>query len=228
METEDALSITKNPINGSYEDLTPEEAQQEALRLMTAAGVTAKVSAALGAVDETGDHAKRPWPHTAYVVTYKSGELVTVELPYKMGIGCVLHSFLRPIEALNHWPVGCKYTESDSYTARNMLNGKQRHLHNQAELAAKIVNIFNASQSVKQGYKKPLGAQPAEVLATVCGDALEAIESTFEDWAGNFGYDSDSRKAEAIYNTCRNYLPDMLRLVGREGVEHMAEIARMF
>jgi hypothetical protein len=47
--------------------------------------------------------------------------------------------------------------------------------------------------------KKP---NPCEVLAHICSESLDCKES-FEDWAETFGYDSDSRKAESIYNACK-------------------------
>jgi len=50
----------------------------------------------------------------------------------------------------------------------------------------------------------PTPPKPAEVLAAVCREYLDAREP-FEDWASNFGYDSDSRKAERIYFACQGH-----------------------
>lgn len=36
------------------------------------------------------------------------------------------------------------------------------------------------------------------VLDSLCSDAAGA-DQTFEDWASDYGYDTDSRKAEAVY-----------------------------
>lgn len=43
----------------------------------------------------------------------------------------------------------------------------------------------------------------ADVLDCLASD-VQGVENThnFEDWAGEYGYDTDSRKAEAIYKTC--------------------------
>lgn len=51
---------------------------------------------------------------------------------------------------------------------------------------------------------KPTPPKPAEVLAAVCREYLDAREP-FEEWAANFGYDSDSRAAERIYFTCQGH-----------------------
>lgn len=47
--------------------------------------------------------------------------------------------------------------------------------------------------------KQNVKPEPWAVLAAVCRDSLDAHGQSFEDWAANYGYDSDSRKAETIY-----------------------------
>jgi hypothetical protein len=50
------------------------------------------------------------------------------------------------------------------------------------------------------GPKKP---DPAEVLGRVCADYTSTINASFEEWADDFGYDQDSRKAFRIYEDCQ-------------------------
>lgn len=51
-------------------------------------------------------------------------------------------------------------------------------------------------------YRRPLPAPSmADVLYNLLLDA-EAYGLPFEEWAGNFGFDTDSRKAEHIYHEC--------------------------
>ena len=69
--------------------------------------------------------------------------------------------------------------------------------------------------------------KPAEVLACVAGDYWSTHGVLFESWADTFGYDSDSRKAEAIYNACKilgNYLQTLLRL-STQTIETLANFA---
>ena len=40
------------------------------------------------------------------------------------------------------------------------------------------------------------------VLGAVCQDYADS-DCSFEDWADNYGYDKDSRKAEKMFNACR-------------------------
>jgi hypothetical protein len=54
------------------------------------------------------------------------------------------------------------------------------------------------------GYKanEPIVPDSLDVLSCLVSES-DAIDSpTFEDWAGNFGYDTDSRKAESTYRAC--------------------------
>lgn len=48
---------------------------------------------------------------------------------------------------------------------------------------------------------KPVPPCAADVLYCLLNDR-SAVGQTFEQWAGNYGYDTDSRAAERIYNAC--------------------------
>lgn len=41
-----------------------------------------------------------------------------------------------------------------------------------------------------------------------------ALDQSFEDWCGDFGYDTDSRKAEATYKACADLGKKVKRLLG--------------
>ena len=51
------------------------------------------------------------------------------------------------------------------------------------------------------------------VLSSLLLDS-SAVDQSFEDWCGEFGYDTDSRKAEATYNACRKSGEKLQRLLG--------------
>ena len=64
----------------------------------------------------------------------------------------------------------------------------------------------------------------ADVLSSLVSDASSVHES-FEDWCANYGYDTDSRKAERTYKACQELAPKVLRFLGDEadlfaGAEH--------
>jgi len=53
----------------------------------------------------------------------------------------------------------------------------------------------------------------ADVLACLCSDA-SAADASFESWAADMGYDTDSRKAESIYRACCAIAPRLRRFLG--------------
>lgn len=50
------------------------------------------------------------------------------------------------------------------------------------------------------------GAEPkaAEVLSCLADDASGSDDHSFEDWCSEYGYDTDSRKAERIWKACQH------------------------
>lgn len=53
----------------------------------------------------------------------------------------------------------------------------------------------------------------ADVLYCLCSDA-RAGELDFEDFCSEFGYDTDSRKAEKIWKACTDTAPKVRQLLG--------------
>lgn len=126
------------------------------------------------------------WQCIRYLVelTYKGKEVITTD--YSLGIGHVdikaIDMHKLPLEAseqsmLHAWKTrpGVKFTDPVS----------------QAKLAAKIAK-----------YQK-VTPQLDDVLYSLIrdGDAFFNAQ-TFEQWADEFGYDTDSRKAEQTYKAC--------------------------
>jgi hypothetical protein len=65
---------------------------------------------------------------------------------------------------------------------------------------------------------------PADVLECLALDAGVLDASTFEEWAGEYGYDADSREAERIYNECRNAAQRMLAVFGHKAMAELRAI----
>ena len=66
------------------------------------------------------------------------------------------------------------------------------------------------------GWLLPTEPKARDILESLQVDCRSADHDTFEDFADEFGYDSDSRKAEAIYNACRKTRSEMRKLLGAE------------
>jgi hypothetical protein len=63
--------------------------------------------------------------------------------------------------------------------------------------------------------KKVREPNAADVVSSLCSDARSGAD-TFEDFCGNFGYDTDSRKALDLYLQCQNIGRDVRRLLGAD------------
>lgn len=59
----------------------------------------------------------------------------------------------------------------------------------------------------------------ADVLYCVCSDA-RAADDSFEGWCSEFGYETDSRKAEKTYKACAALAPRVQRFLG----DHYEEV----
>ena len=69
-------------------------------------------------------------------------------------------------------------------------------------------------------YEKP--PTLAEVLDCLASDA-SGVDNTqsFEDWASEYGYDTDSRKAEKTYNICVQQAQELKALLGQDAYDQL-------
>lgn len=63
----------------------------------------------------------------------------------------------------------------------------------------------------------------ADVLYALTSDASVLDSATFEDWAGDLGFDPDSRLAEKIYRACLEIALKMRAAIGDSGLEQLRE-----
>ncbi len=56
---------------------------------------------------------------------------------------------------------------------------------------------------------------PADVISSLCSDAC-AGEMSFEDFCGDFGYDTDSIRARDTWEACRAIGPRVRRFLGSD------------
>lgn len=58
--------------------------------------------------------------------------------------------------------------------------------------------------------------EAVEVLDCLISDSRGVVDEGFEDWADNYGYDSDSRKAERTYLVCREQAVKLEAFLGED------------
>lgn len=66
------------------------------------------------------------------------------------------------------------------------------------------------------------------VLSSLALDSDVLDHPTFELWAGDFGYDTDSRKAETIYRACLEIALALRNAIGEDGLARLREACRDF
>ena len=92
-----------------------------------------------------------------------------------------------------------------------------------------IAYNVNTVEQFKSGGLKKKKEFPTptikEVLESLSLDADVINYPTFESWAHEFGYDSDSRKDEKVYNLCKEIANDFVRVIGsKEKIQDLREI----
>ena len=81
--------------------------------------------------------------------------------------------------------------------------------------------FFTGIGSRKDG--KPEKPKAASVLHSLLMDTY-AIDSSFEDWCNDYGYDTDSIKALKTYKACRSIGERMVRVFSTDTIDAMREI----
>jgi hypothetical protein len=152
--------------------------------------------------DEDG---RGPWLKFSVDVLHRGTAILTTT--YSMGIGNV-PSYMR---AVNH--LGCEL-----YLPLNIIG--------EAEVAVELRTGKSTYKILDNGKLstpvKPYNLQPDEldVWYSLILDG-EADSMTFETWCDNYGYDSDSRKAEATYNQCVAIGKTLRLAIGSEELEKL-------
>jgi hypothetical protein len=75
----------------------------------------------------------------------------------------------------------------------------------------------------KFGKASPLLPEPVDVVASLVLDCSVLDCGGFEDWAAEYGFDADPRKAEAIYRQCLEIALKLRAAVGEDGLNLLRE-----
>ncbi len=70
---------------------------------------------------------------------------------------------------------------------------------------------------------KNITPNATDVIASLVMDSSVLDESSFEDWASSLGYETDSRKAEAIYRACLDIALKLRNGIGESGLSELRE-----
>ena len=76
------------------------------------------------------------------------------------------------------------------------------------------------------GRGAPIEPDKLDVINSLVMDASVLNSSSFEDWADEFGYDRDSRKAETIYRACLDIALKLRNAIGEAGLEKLQQASQ--
>lgn len=157
----------------------------------------------------------KPWKSLNWKVTIKSNGRDVITTDFASGIGNTpSHSGKAPLRWTGNPKKWAEYAGA-------------WEIENGYEAAPAMFNrgIGDRQDFVKRHRDKPLLPAIADVMHSLICDAGVLNSATFEDWASEYGYDPDSRKAEKIYRAC---LEIALQLRAGFGDSGMVEIAKLF
>ena len=107
------------------------------------------------------------------------------------------------------------------------------HCKNQPKIQGKPT-IYESNQiiaecearSICEGGITRTKPNPRDVFYSIVADSDVLDHGSFEDWASDYGYDQDSRKAEAIYRLCLAHALAIKASLGDEGLKKLQEVYR--
>lgn len=183
-------------------------------QLLESLGVTVE-SRYLGVQREPADKKtdEPGWLHLAFAVTVKRAGRADIATPYKLGVGHVklpAAPTWQMVDAVGTRPL-----------AENILSALHRGKRVKPEYDPCERALYDAAARA-QG----LAPKPADVLHSLLmdGDAFFNGE-TFEDWCENYRYDTDSRKAEAMYRACDEIGRRLARMFSPDEIAQLREAA---
>lgn len=110
-----------------------------------------------------------------------------------------------------------KYNTADKYIRNKMIaaeceqGGEARHMSTSDWVA------------VPQSKKGTLKPDSLDVIYSLLIDSEVLDYATFEDWAACFGYDTDSRKDEQVYNACLK-IALQFRRIGESAIAELRDV----
>lgn len=90
----------------------------------------------------------------------------------------------------------------------------------------KLCKVMEYADTPYQTEKPQPKPNLLDVLHCLVSDADVLNHTSFESWAGDLGYDTDSRKAEDIYRACLKNAHDLMPIIG--GPKGLAKLQELF
>lgn len=125
----------------------------------------------------------------------------------------------------NNRNMTCPYTMGSHYCIWFDLNGKKvEGVPSRVVIAQEraLIDLFETGKCGLHGKATP--PDIVGVMYCLLQDASVLDFSCFEDWAGEYGYDLDSRQAEKVYKNCLEHALQLRQLLGEENIRKLNEL----
>lgn len=128
----------------------------------------------------------------------------------------------------HHWKcvvlIGCTFTEREH---RDVLKRAYPYVANGGKKLLEVEYFCGAHHKAnapawKKRFKKP---PTVDVVSCLLNDASAIDHADFESWAGDYGYDKDSRTGEKIYRTCLSIGLKLRSALGDAVLSELRELA---
>lgn len=124
---------------------------------------------------------------------------------------CMDNDITASTDSMDHWSVQLLRPGYPTMTLIYSMGIGHRRIPSQPEKRYPLIRtLHDEDQAAKF---KPVKPKLIDVLYSLITDS-SVIDSTFEEWCGEFGYDTDSRKAERIFQICSDQSVLLKRLLG--------------
>lgn len=168
---------------------------------------------------------------TIQAVIDQLGLSMTAEIvPTKQPAAEVPHPKLHWLCTLTRGPrrMTANYHEGVGYVqGYQQIRDKSSYIQQRKQAAYRMTcedGRLYAYDQVLDRYR-PIGRQPApdlvDVLHCLIMDSEVLERSGFDEWANEYGYDLDSRKAEQIYRLCVEQSLRLRALLGQDGLDQL-------
>lgn len=185
-------------------------AAREAVKLLSDTNISMEIVSAVAKIKRAEDKDGRDWPHVEFTVEFVNTKTkMRQEFTYSYGLGLI------------DWKKAAKhpaYRNSEYLVEKMALHSYCLNDETQVKAANLCLALFRLKAH----------GDAASIFAAICREGEDAANQTFDDWADTYGYDKDSRKAEAIYQECQRSYTKVSKLVSRAVIKQFAELAARF
>ena len=179
-------------------------------------GITIQSSSPMPGVEKATTKESKDWPHIAYQVTLSHKGREVWSGPYRLGVGHV------------------KYPKKGAFAKIHMTERESsvlKTLQESPNAVWKDASSYeiHASLAAKLAKAQQVTPKLADVLHSLLSDGSPHFDScSFEEWASEYGYDTDSRKAESIYRECLETGRKLARAFSPSDLEALRQAAQEY